>query len=45
MAEDLKAENQKLIVEICEKVEAVRRFWINSILEEKVVVKNGHACY
>ena len=37
-AEDLKKENRKLRVEMSEKIEAVRRFWRNCILEEK-----GHA--
>ena len=34
-AEDLKKENRKLRVEMSEKIEAVRRFWRNCILEEK----------
>ena len=39
VAEDLKKENRKLRVEMNEKIEAVRRFWRNCILEEKVVLE------
>ena len=35
LAEELKRDNRKLRVEMSEKIEAVRKFWRNSILEER----------
>lgn len=35
MAEQLRADNRKLQLETCEKVEAIRNFWRNNILEER----------
>ena len=35
LAEELKRDNRKLRVEMSEKIEAVRKFWRNSILEEQ----------
>ena len=35
MAEQLKAQNQRLHLEMHENVEAVRKFWRNSVLEER----------
>ena len=37
LAEELKAENRKLRVEMSDKIDTVRRFWRNSILEESTV--------
>ena len=35
LAEELKRDNRRLHVEMSEKVETVRKFWRNSILEER----------
>ena len=43
IAEHLKTENRRLRVKNCEKIEAVRRFWRNNVLEERT--RAGSTCW